>query len=239
MNLFKLNTSKKKKGIIKLDPRTLLFLLLICNLAVFFMPSVFGEIILMTMTFVLAMFCGTYGFSVKLGIAYLVLLLADYIITICMGNTFMIYIALGLRYTRKVFPCAMLGGVLITTTRVGEILASLTKMHVPKTVTIPLTVLLRYFPSIGEDRRSIKKAMSMRGLNGGFFKHPARTIECLYVPLLMSASRRAEELSSAAVTRGIENPKQRTSVEDVRFHVADFISFFISTCIVALCIWGI
>ena len=40
-----------------------------------------------------------------------------------------------------------------------------------------------------------------------------RTIDCIYVPLLMSASRAADELSMAAVARGIENPVARTAVD--------------------------
>lgn len=32
------------------------------------------------------------------------------------------------------------------------------------------------------------------------------TIECIYVPLMMAASKAADELSIASITRGIENP---------------------------------
>jgi energy-coupling factor transport system permease protein len=118
-------------------------------------------------------------------------------------------------------------------------MASLTKMHTPKSILIPLTVFIRYFPSIGEDRRAIKKAMVMRGLLNGFWKHPKMTIECLYVPLLMSASMRADELSTAAVTRGIENPKPRTSLKDVRFRLWDLVCFIIGTVVVILCVGGV
>ena len=45
---------------------------------------------------------------------------------------------------------------------------------------------------------------------GGFVRDPLRTVDCVYVPLLMSASRASDELSMAAVARGIENPVRRT-----------------------------
>ena len=48
------------------------------------------------------------------------------------------------------------------------------------------------------------------------------TVNCLYVPLLTAASRAADELSIAAVTRGIENPKLRTCLVTVRMTAADW-----------------
>ena len=38
----------------------------------------------------------------------------------------------------------------------------------------------------------------------GFLSHPGMTVECIYVPLMMTASKAADELSIASVTRGIE-----------------------------------
>jgi len=52
-------------------------------------------------------------------------------------------------------------------------------------------------------------------------------IECIYVPLLLSASKTADELTIACVTRGIENPNPRTCLENIRFRLCDFIVFLI------------
>lgn len=59
------------------------------------------------------------------------------------------------------------------------------------------------------------------------------TIECLYVPLLMAASKAADELSIAAVTRGIENPRQRTCLVQIRLHIQDYLAI---GCFMGLCI---
>ena len=56
-----------------------------------------------------------------------------------------------------------------------------------------------------------------------FILHPAMTIECIYVPLMMAASKTADELTVASVTRGIENPTQRTSYVRIGFGIADLI----------------
>ena len=50
------------------------------------------------------------------------------------------------------------------------------------------------------------------------------TVNCIYVPLLTAASRAADELSVAAVTRGIENPKPRTCLVNIRLQAADLLA---------------
>lgn len=70
----------------------------------------------------------------------------------------------------------------------------------------------------------------------GFLKAPAMTVNCIYVPLLTAASKAADELSIASVTRGIENPKPRTCLAEIRMHAADWLSvaLFLTFLIVEL-----
>ena len=89
---------------------------------------------------------------------------------------------------------------------------------------IPLAVMLRYLPTVGEDWRYIKDAMRMRDVFPsvrGFLTAPGMTVECIYVPFMMAASKAADELSIAAVTRGIENPKPRTCLVQIRLGITD------------------
>ena len=68
---------------------------------------------------------------------------------------------------------------------------------------------------------------------GGFLSHPGMTVECIYVPLMMMASKAADELSIASVTRGIENPNPRTCLVQIKCGIADWtamlfaVAFFI------------
>jgi energy-coupling factor transport system permease protein len=48
-------------------------------------------------------------------------------------------------------------------------------------------------------------------------------IDALYVPMLMASSKAADELSVAAITRGIENPRQRTSRISLKIGAVDII----------------
>lgn len=84
--------------------------------------------------------------------------------------------------------------------------------------------MLRYFPTVREDWHYIKDAMRLRDVSPSFksfIKNPSMAVECVYVPLLMAASKAADELSIAAVTRGIENPLPRTCIVQIRFRIRD------------------
>ena len=63
----------------------------------------------------------------------------------------------------KVYPCGMLSGIVISTTKVSEFLSAMNRVHAPKNLVIPLAVMLRYIPTIQEDWRFIKDAMRPAG----------------------------------------------------------------------------
>ncbi len=145
------------------------------------------------------------------------------------GTTFQTTLIAFLGLVHKVYPCGFLAGILISTTRVSEFLCAMHKIHAPKSLTIPMAVMLRYLPTIREDWGFIKDAMRLRDVSPslkGLVAHPGMTVECLYVPLMMSASRAADELSIASVTRGIENPAPRTCLIQIRLGLADLLAAF-------------
>ena len=54
------------------------------------------------------------------------------------------------------------------------------------------------------------------------------TIECIYVPLMMAASKAADELSIASITRGIENPNPRTCLVQIKCGATDWIGMSVA-----------
>ena len=153
----------------------------------------------------------------------LVVLLTFWIMDTMTGTWRTMFIAfLGLFH--KVYPCGMLSGIVISTTKVSEFLSAMNRVHAPKKLVIPLAVMLRYIPTIQEDWRFIKDAMRLRDVSPslkGLLTHPGMTVDCIYVPLMMAASKAADELSIASITRGIENPKPRTCLVQIRMGFAD------------------
>lgn len=153
----------------------------------------------------------------------------------------MILAWLGLMY--QVYPCSFMAGIILSTTKINEFLTAMTKAHISQKITIPMAVMLRYLPNIREDWHFIKDAMRMRNISPtiwGFLTNPSLTIECLYTPLLLSASRVADELTIAAVTRGVETPNRRSCLVQVHFTIRDYLAILIfATYFIAMKFGGV
>lgn len=228
------------------DPRAKLALLLLWAVAVFLSPGLWYEALMMLAAAAFGLACGrgrlAFGMlglyatmiACMIGVAQL-----DTDVLKTMFSSFFMLV-------RKMFPCGLLAAVIVSTTHVNEFMSSLSRMRVPRSVTIPLAVMLRYVPAIREDWRFIKDAMRMRGVNpslAGFLRRPGMTVECLYVPLMMGASNVADELSMASVARGIENPAQRTCYAHIEFRASDALlvagGVLVLACAVALGVLGV
>lgn len=220
-----------------LDPRTKLFLILLCVLSAMFAPNLYFQFALVAVIGLLAALCGKWQYALRGILAYALI----YAFTVwCMGvmtGTWRTMFVAFLGLIHKVYACGMLAGLVISTTKVGEFLSAMTRLHVPKKLTIPIAVMLRYLPTIREDWHYIKDAMRLRDVSPtlwGFLKAPAMTVNCIYVPLLTAASKAADELSIASVTRGIENPKPRTCLVSIRMQTGDILTLILFAAFLAM-----
>ena len=209
-----------------IDPRTKIVMLIICIIAATNSPSLAYNMGLVTLIALIGILFKKYKYSISLLVIYLIICKISFEVSVMNNNMFKTSILAFLGLFHKVYACGMLSGIIISTTKVSEFLSAMNKMHIPKKVTIPLAVMLRYIPTIQEDWKFIKDAMRMRGISPniiGFIKNPVMTIECIYVPLMMAASKASDELSIAAITRGIENPKKRTCLIKINIGFLDII----------------
>ncbi len=219
-----------------LDPRTKLCLILLCVLSAMFAPDLYFQFALVALIGLLAALCGRWRYALR-GIVIYALICAFTVW--CMGvmtGTWRAMFVAFLGLVHKVYACGMLAGLVIATTKVGEFLSAMARLRVPKKLTIPIAVMLRYLPTIREDWHFIKDAMRLRDVSPtfwGFLKAPAMTVNCIYVPLLTAASKAADELSIASVTRGIENPKPRTCLVKIRMQTADWLAAALFTVFLA------
>ena len=220
-----------------LDPRTKLFLILLCVLSAVFAPNLYFQFVLVTFIGLLAAVNGKWRYALRGIFAYaLICAFTVWCMGVLTGTWRTMFVAfLGL--VHKVYACGMLAGLVIGTTKVGEFLSAMARLHVPKKLTIPIAVMLRYLPTIREDWRFIKDAMRLRDVSPtlwGFLKAPAMTVNCIYVPLLTAASKAADELSIASVTRGIENPKPRTCLVSIRMQTGDILTLILFAAFLAM-----
>ena len=220
-----------------LDPRTKLFLILLCVLSAVFAPNLYFQFVLVTFIGLLAAVNGKWRYALRGIFAYaLICAFTVWCMGVLTGTWRTMFVAfLGLIH--KVYACGMLAGLVISTTKVGEFLSAMTRLHVPKKLTIPIAVMLRYLPTIREDWHYIRDAMRLRDVSPtlwGFLKAPALTVNCIYVPLLTAASKAADELSIASVTRGIENPKPRTCLVSIRMQTGDILTLILFAAFLAM-----
>ncbi|MBU5593026.1 energy-coupling factor transporter transmembrane protein EcfT [Clostridium sp. MSJ-4] len=226
MNVISIMDGDSKSRLIELDPRTKIFVLVLCNVIIFLAPSMEYEMILIFSALIFAVLCGVYKFALKMGIVYVVLIGIQYLSALYLPIGGKILIVTFTSFARKLFPSAVLGKALISTTKVNEFMAAMNKFKVPKSILIPMAVTLRYFPMAMDDIGNIKNAMKVRGIFpsiGGFLRRPEETIEHVYVPMIVSASKIADEMSQSAIARGIDSPTNRTSLEKIGFGTLDIV----------------
>ena len=130
---------------------------------------------------------------------------------------------------QRIIPFMLLGTVIQKQKNISEITTALERMHLPKGIILSIAVMFRYFPSIKDDLFIIIDAMKLKGLytsKRAALIHPIRTMEFIIVPMLFKSLRTAEELSCAALVKGIENTGKKTSYFDVRLRSVDLIFSF-------------
>jgi len=123
-------------------------------------------------------------------------------------------------------PGIMTGAWLISSTSVSEFIAAMERMHITEKIVIPMSVIFRFFPTISEEYQAIRDAMKMRGIRFGG-KNPFLMVEYRLVPLMVSVVKIGDELSAAALTRGLGAPVKRTNVCQIGFHFQDVIAIML------------
>lgn len=131
----------------------------------------------------------------------------------------------------RFLPGIMMGAYLVSTTRVNEFMAAMYRMRMPEQIAIPISVLFRFFPTVLEEHRAIEDAMKMRGIRFGGGK-PGKMLEYRLVPLMISCVKIGDELSAAALVRGLGAPIKRTSIGTIGFQVQDMLLLLL--CLIAI-----
>lgn len=126
----------------------------------------------------------------------------------------------------RFFPGLMMGAYLMGTTTVSEFNAAMHRMHVSDKLTIPLSVMFRFFPTVFDEAAAISDAMRMRDIRFGG-KRAGKMLEYRMVPLMVCSVKIGEELSAAALTRGLGGDVKRTNICNIGFRLQDIVVFLI------------
>lgn len=209
-----------EKREVKLDLRTKFMLILVVNLFLLLSHSLIFELVLVFGCLLLITIDGQAKSAFHFLIVFLIMLGIDQLLTPYINGFFFTLVSFITVALRKFLPCFILGKWILTKTEVSEFVAVMWKLRLPQTAIIPLSVVFRYFPTIKEEWASIRAAMKMRGIHV--------SLEHIMVPLLMSAVNVSEELSAAALCRGLDSPEPHTSLVQVRFRFSDVLVWCIT-----------
>lgn len=217
-----------------LDPRCKLYLLVLGNLLLYLHVSLWTEMLLMA-AFLLPFYCSKKAMlGLRLTITYLALVAADLWLVPVADGLLLQWIALLSEGVRMMFPCLVTGAYAFSTTSVSEFVCALRKSHVPEAVIIPCMVVIRFFPTIREDYRQISGAMAVRGIGGSVsatLAHPMQTLEYILIPLLMNSNNVAQDLTVAALTKGIGLPGEHSSLEEIHLGIHDILYMLLCTAL--------
>ncbi|MBE6023279.1 MAG: energy-coupling factor transporter transmembrane protein EcfT [Cellulosilyticum sp.] len=221
-----------------LDPRTKILLLVM--LAVFVLGGTGGRqmslfrLIFSSVPFILLLLSGKVKTCLLWSSLLIIGGLVEYaLIPRTTGILNYMMVALSGMLTRFA-PSIMMGMYAVSTTTVSEFVAAMERMHITEKITIPMTVMFRFFPTVREEYASIHAAMRMRGISlaGGKI---IQMVEYRLIPMMTSSVKIGEELSAAALTRGLGTPIKRTNICQIGFHIQDKI--IITFCLFTIGYW--
>ncbi|WP_151415076.1 energy-coupling factor transporter transmembrane component T family protein [Treponema denticola] len=109
----------------------------------------------------------------------------------------------------------------IVKTQPGELRAIFKKLNVHRNFHLPLIFMLRFFPTVKYEFREIIESLRLRGICS--WKKPLTAVEYLFVPMIFSASKTAEELAAAAEVRGISAEGDHSSRRLIQFKKSDWL----------------
>ena len=211
----------------KLDPRTKLFMVFIVSLIVMMSATTpFLWAIRLSITLIpiiLLILEKKYSSALRFLLAYAAALVLTFYFLSEQSEGLIASLLIGYcGIVVQFMPALITAWYVVRTTKIGEFMSCMQKMHVPDGIAVSLAVVMRFFPTIKEEYSSINDAMRMRGvmLGGG---NVLRMVEFRMIPLLFSCVNIGEELSAAAITRGLGGDTKRSSVIELKLGLADYL----------------
>ena len=211
----------------KLDPRTKLFMVFIVSLIVMMSattPLLWAIRLAITLIpIILLILEKKYSSALRFLLAYAAALVLTFYFLSEQSEGILASLLIGYcGIVVQFMPAIITAWYVVRTTKIGEFMSCMQKMHVPDGIAVSLAVVMRFFPTIKEEYSSINDAMRMRGvmLGGG---NVLRMVEFRMIPLLFSCVNIGEELSAAAITRGLGGDTKRSSVIELKLGLADYL----------------
>ena len=208
----------ESKAVIPTDPRTKLFLTVtVSTIMITGGTGGFMNLVrpcLMACPIVFLLLSRKWMAAARFAVTYAILFALELTVLPLLTGTWNFILGAAVGIYTHMLPGFIMGYYLVSTTTVSEFVAAMERMHVPEKIVIPVSVVFRFFPTVKEEYAAIRDAMKM--------------LEYRVVPLMMSLAKIGEELSAAALTRGLGAPQKRTNICKIGFGPLDIFFFLLA-----------
>ncbi|MBR1384134.1 MAG: energy-coupling factor transporter transmembrane protein EcfT [Ruminococcus sp.] len=232
----------ENRGLV-LDPRTKLFVII--TLVVFALGGTGSDILsvryaaiaISLLPIILLITAGQKKKALLFGLIYGSIKLAEILFVPKVTGAALTVLGICCMVFVRLMPGLIMGAYMLSTTTVSEFIAAMHKMHIPQQITIPMSVMFRFFPTVLEEFSAINAAMKMRGISLGG-RNSGKLIEYRLVPLMVCSVNIGSELSAAALTRGLGTKVRRTNICRIGFHIQDIAVLILAAAMYLLWIIG-
>ena len=232
----------ENRGLV-LDPRTKLFVMI--TLVVFALGGTgsdisavqYGTIAVSILPLILLMTAKQYKKAAVFGLLYASIKSAEVFLVPHITGAALSIIGLCCLIFVRLMPGLIMGAYMLSSTTVSEFIAAMHRMHIPQQITIPMSVMFRFFPTVLEEFAAINTAMKMRDIRIGG-RNAGKFIEYRLVPLMVCSVNIGSELSAAALTRGLGTKVKRTNICKIGFHAQDIVVLMMPAALYILWILG-
>lgn len=209
----------------RLDPRISIVILILVNATAFGTNFIPGQIGMVALCAAVSVWTGRQSAALRWSLAYAAIFIVSWLFMLFPNPVTASFAAMFVML-KCIFCIGMFASTMIATTRVGELACALQRAHLPRHAIIALCVAFRFFPTMAGEFRSVVEALRVRGMAitpKVVICHPVQVMERVLVPVMNRLSIVADELSNAAVVRGMDSDKTRSSYYDLKLHAADWV----------------
>lgn len=227
-------TAKAKQ--LYLDPRTKIVLCLVVSFIMLESTTslvVNGlQIALAALPLIFLLMLGKYKMAVYYLCAYVFASLVPQLLVPLLPDIINLLFTGMIALMTQILPGMMMAYFLIVSTSVSEFVTAMDRMHVPKSISVPMSVLFRFFPTIVEEYGHVRDAMRMREV--GNLRQPMAMLEYRMVPFMTSIVSIGNDLAASALTRGHSAPVRRTNVCPIGFTWRDGLALVLTGGCIAI-----
>lgn len=202
----------------KLDNRTYIILLAVSSIFWFLFNKNIQIHLSVALNALLLVYIKEYNKAIKFVITYLTMVILAGLFA---SKIALMYIILNM--LARSIPLVMV----VTCIVVGnssELMLSLQKTKVPKSIVVMICILIRFFPVLSKENIAIRNGMKARGLFSNwkdFMRNPFLVYECFMVPLIIRCIKLSDELGATAELRGLNADISRSCIYEVDFGLND------------------